>query len=128
MLGHRGTITPVIKFFVVNFSFQKKKKDNKIYFILFFVQRYRLYAISKHYGGMGGGHYVADATHTQSVAGVDAKWLHFNDSSVSDAELRSLVESAAYVLFYRRIDTIAPNEAGTWDVFLWVFFVFLLLM
>ena len=36
---------------------------------------YDLYAISNHYGGLGGGHYTAYAKN-------DSKWYQFNDSSV----------------------------------------------
>jgi ubiquitin carboxyl-terminal hydrolase 4/11/15 len=37
--------------------------------------RYELYAVSNHYGGMGGGHYTAYAKNKDI-------WYDFNDSSV----------------------------------------------
>ncbi|CAD8146174.1 unnamed protein product [Paramecium pentaurelia] len=57
---------------------------------------YDLFAVSNHYGGMGGGHYTAYAKNPMYNA-----WFDFNDSQVK--ELRSNpVTDAAYVLFYRR--------------------------
>lgn len=40
---------------------------------------YDLYAVSNHYGGLGGGHYTAFGQ------GVDSKWYCFDDSHVSPA-------------------------------------------
>eukprot|EP00808_Paulinella_micropora_P030219 g45117.t1 len=44
---------------------------------------YELYAVSNHYGGLGGGHYTAYAREEEGQKGGDDKWWHFNDSSVS---------------------------------------------
>lgn len=60
---------------------------------------YDLYAISNHYGGMGGGHYTAYAK------AKDGKWYRFDDSSVSPMDESAVKTSAAYVLFYRRKDS-----------------------
>ncbi|OMJ77878.1 hypothetical protein SteCoe_22441 [Stentor coeruleus] len=58
---------------------------------------YDLYAVSNHYGSMGGGHYTAYAKN------VNGNWYDFNDSSVSLLrDKSSLTSSAAYVLFYKR--------------------------
>ncbi|XP_047316679.1 ubiquitin carboxyl-terminal hydrolase 8 isoform X2 [Impatiens glandulifera] len=59
--------------------------------------RYMLYAISNHYGSMGGGHYTAFVNH-----GGD-QWYDFDDSHVSPVGEDRIKTSAAYVLFYRRI-------------------------
>lgn len=59
--------------------------------------RYELYAVSNHYGGMGGGHYTAYAKNNDV-------WYDFNDSSVHKVKSSEVVSSAAYMLFYRRID------------------------
>ena len=61
---------------------------------------YELFAISDHFGGLGGGHYTAMAKNP-----IDQQWYHFDDSSVSilpsdDALHRS--RSSAYMLFYCR--------------------------
>ena len=62
---------------------------------------YDCYAVSNHYGGLGGGHYTAYA---QSDDGV---WCHFDDSRVSTGvEPTEVVSSAAYVLYYRRRDVV----------------------
>jgi len=58
---------------------------------------YDLFAVSHHYGGFGGGHYVASAKNYY-----DEKWYHFNDSSVSLESEKDLTSSSAYVLFYRK--------------------------
>ncbi|KAJ1690524.1 hypothetical protein LUZ63_014679 [Rhynchospora breviuscula] len=59
---------------------------------------YRLYAVSNHYGGMGGGHYTAHVFHEGGN-----RWNNFDDSRVSQISEESIKTSAAYVLFYRRI-------------------------
>ncbi|XP_008800670.3 ubiquitin carboxyl-terminal hydrolase 9-like isoform X1 [Phoenix dactylifera] len=59
---------------------------------------YELYAISNHYGGLGGGHYSAYATLIE-----EDSWYHFADSHVSPVNEDEIKTSAAYVLFYRRV-------------------------
>ncbi|GAB4858108.1 ubiquitin-specific protease ubp10 [Ancistrocladus abbreviatus] len=59
---------------------------------------YELYAISNHYGGLGGGHYTAYAKLID-----ENKWYHFDDSHVSPVSEDGIKTSAAYVLFYRRV-------------------------
>ncbi|KAH1070983.1 hypothetical protein AAZX31_03G183800 [Glycine max] len=59
--------------------------------------RYVLYAISCHYGGLGGGHYTAFVRY-----GYD-KWYDFDDSRVESISEDMIKTPAAYVLFYRKI-------------------------
>ncbi|KAL1802822.1 hypothetical protein ACET3Z_031469 [Daucus carota] len=59
---------------------------------------YELYAVSNHYGGLGGGHYSA-----YSKLIDDDRWYHFDDSHVSPVSEADIRTSAAYVLFYRRV-------------------------
>lgn len=59
---------------------------------------YELYAVSNHYGSMGGGHYTAYAKLIN-----DNKWYNFDDSHVSPVGEDEIKTAAAYVLFYRRI-------------------------
>ncbi|XAR64800.1 Ubiquitinyl hydrolase 1 [Bertholletia excelsa] len=59
--------------------------------------RYMVYAISNHYGGMGGGHYTAFVQYGHD------RWFEFDDSHVSSVGEDQIKTSAAYVLFYRRI-------------------------
>jgi ubiquitin C-terminal hydrolase len=73
---------------------------------------YQLYAISNHMGGMGGGHYIAHATHEQSKAPSAAEWHCFDDGYVSHADQRVLTSPSAYLLFYRRKDSVAEDEAA----------------
>lgn len=58
---------------------------------------YDLYAVSQHYGSCGGGHYTA-------ICKNNGRWYDFNDSSVSASSESSVVNAAAYLLFYRRRD------------------------
>ncbi|KAJ3337935.1 CSN-associated deubiquitinating enzyme Ubp12 [Gonapodya sp. JEL0774] len=58
---------------------------------------YDLYAVSNHFGSMGGGHYTAYA---QSA--VDGHWYKFDDSSVSLTNEANVMTNSAYCLFYRR--------------------------
>eukprot|EP00808_Paulinella_micropora_P025630 g80954.t1 len=58
---------------------------------------YDLYAVSNHFGGLGGGHYTAYAQNL-----VNKKWYNLDDSSVSEVDPESVKTQAAYVLFYRR--------------------------
>ncbi|XP_027082554.1 ubiquitin carboxyl-terminal hydrolase 8 [Coffea arabica] len=60
--------------------------------------RYVLYAISNHYGSMGGGHYTAFVHHG------GGRWFDFDDSHVSPINEDKIKSSAAYVLFYRRVE------------------------
>ena len=58
---------------------------------------YDLYAVSNHYGSMGGGHYTAFGKN------INGNWYDFNDSSVSLLrDTSSITSAAAYVLFYKR--------------------------
>ncbi|CAI5531070.1 unnamed protein product [Closterium sp. Naga37s-1] len=72
---------------------------------------YELYAISNHYGGMGGGHYTAYVQ-----LGNERQWHTFDDSFVSPANESQIETPAAYVLFYRRVGSshhyaASQNEA-----------------
>ncbi|KIW35381.1 uncharacterized protein PV07_02079 [Cladophialophora immunda] len=59
---------------------------------------YDLIAVDNHYGGLGGGHYTAYAKNFYNNS-----WYEYNDSHVSSkTDPRSVVTSAAYLLFYRR--------------------------
>lgn len=67
---------------------------------------YELYAISNHYGGLGGGHYSAYCKLN------DGKWYHFDDSHVSPVNESDIKTSAAYVLFYQRVKTRASSKVS----------------
>ena len=60
-------------------------------------QIYDLFAIANHYGGMGFGHYVSFAKNP-----INKQLYEFNDSHVTRKEEGDLINSSAYVLFYRR--------------------------
>ncbi|PKA52294.1 Ubiquitin carboxyl-terminal hydrolase 8 [Apostasia shenzhenica] len=62
--------------------------------------RYDLYAISNHYGNMGGGHYTAYVYHE-----AEDRWYEFDDRHVYPVSEDNVRTSAAYVLFYKRIQT-----------------------
>ena len=56
---------------------------------------YDLFAVSQHYGSTGFGHYTA-------VCKNGDNWYKYDDSSVTKTSPSSALNSAAYVLFYRR--------------------------
>ena len=58
---------------------------------------YDLYAVSNHFGGMGGGHYTAFCQMPD-----DQGWFDFDDSHVSEVDVGKVQSPAAYVLFYHR--------------------------
>ncbi|GAA5907514.1 hypothetical protein JCM8208_001400 [Rhodotorula glutinis] len=58
---------------------------------------YDLYAVSNHFGGLGGGHYTAFAKNHEN-----GRWYDFDDSRVSEIQPDRIKSSAAYLLFYRR--------------------------
>jgi len=60
---------------------------------------YDLYAVSNHFGSLGGGHYTAFCKHR-----LDNHWYRYDDSYVEKINESEVVSSSAYVLFYRRRD------------------------
>lgn len=76
---------------------------------------YDLYAVSNHYGGLGGGHYTAYC----KMPGTGA-WYVYDDSSVREVPESQVLSPAAYVLFYRRKGSKVgrPEGAGV-GRFLW---------
>ncbi|XP_051131096.1 ubiquitin carboxyl-terminal hydrolase 5 [Andrographis paniculata] len=63
-------------------------------------QVYELYALTNHYGGMGSGHYTA---HIKLLD--ENKWYNFDDSHISPINEDEVKSAAAYVLFYKRINS-----------------------
>ncbi|XP_020266514.1 ubiquitin carboxyl-terminal hydrolase 8 [Asparagus officinalis] len=71
--------------------------------------RYRLYAISNHYGSMGGGHYTAYVHHEGAN-----RWYDFDDRHVNPlSDETSIKSSAAYVLFYQRVQAEDSDSRST---------------
>ena len=66
---------------------------------------YDCYAVSNHFGGLGGGHYTAYAR------GDDGSWSNFDDSRVTTGVDESeVVSSAAYCLYYKRKDIVFDKD------------------
>lgn len=60
---------------------------------------YDCYAVSNHFGGLGGGHYTA------YILSDDGTWCYYDDASVrTNEDPKKVVSTAAYVLYYRRRD------------------------
>jgi hypothetical protein len=70
---------------------------------------YKLYAVSQHYGGLGGGHYTAMCQNM-----LDNKWYKFNDESVTvvPGGGEKAVDDAAYVLFYTKQKTSLKQSSS----------------
>ena len=60
---------------------------------------YDCYAVSNHFGGLGGGHYTA------FILSDDGTWCDYDDSHITtNIDPERVVSSNAYVLYYRRQD------------------------
>jgi hypothetical protein len=60
---------------------------------------YDCYAVSNHFGGLGGGHYTA------YILSDDGTWCNYDDSHVTtNVDPVDVVSDSAYVLYYRRRD------------------------
>jgi len=62
-----------------------------------FVPKYEIFGVSRHCGGLGGGHYTADVK--CRLEGDNSRWYHFDDTRVSLQE-DSMETNDAYLLFY----------------------------
>ena len=67
-------------------------------------QVYDLFGVVCHSGSLYGGHYTAYCYNP-----VHGRWFDYNDSWVSAASEKDVVDASAYILFYRRRDA-GPNE------------------
>jgi len=71
---------------------------------------YDCYAVSNHFGGLGGGHYTAYAK------GDDGSWCNFDDSRVTTGVDESeVVSTSAYCLYYKRKDVVFNETEGNED-------------
>ena len=61
---------------------------------------YDLYGVCNHSGGVLGGHY------TSYVKNANDNWYHFNDTDVSEVDVKeNIISPKAYCLFYRKKET-----------------------
>jgi len=68
---------------------------------------YDLFAVTNHYGSLGGGHYTAYAKNPMKKM-----WYDFNDSSVSRQNPDEIVTGAGYLLFYKRREIEKVNGSS----------------
>ena len=64
--------------------------------------KYQLYAVSEHMGGLGGGHYTAQAR-VCTDSNPKGSWYSFNDSYVSCSSESQAHNKDGYILFYEKI-------------------------
>ena len=64
---------------------------------------YELYAVTHHFGGLGGGHYTAYGKHGN-------RWFNLDDSRVNVLIDEVIDPRSAYVLFWRRMDDDEEEE------------------
>ncbi|XP_073317409.1 ubiquitin carboxyl-terminal hydrolase 5-like [Primulina huaijiensis] len=91
---------PIHDFDLTNYVASKSNTQRQIY---------ELYALTNHYGGMGSGHYTA---HIKLLD--ENKWYNFDDSHLSPINEEDVKSVAAYVLFYRKVNSdkcSATNES-----------------
>lgn len=66
---------------------------------------YDCYAVSNHYGGLGGGHYTAYALHDDGV------WCYYDDTRITEnVDPKDVVTDAAYCVYYRRKDIVFDGD------------------
>jgi len=65
--------------------------------------RFKLYAVSNHYGTMDAGHYTAYCKNSQCN-----RWFKFDDQDVMEINGNEVRSAAAYILFYTAIDYQPP--------------------
>lgn len=66
---------------------------------------YDCYAVSNHFGNLGGGHYTAHALNSDGV------WCYYDDSRITtNVDPKEAVSDAAYVLYYRRRDVPTDQD------------------
>ncbi|KAK4262966.1 hypothetical protein QN277_028451 [Acacia crassicarpa] len=95
----KNKLDTFVNFPIHNLNLTKYVKSNGKPYV------YDLYAISNHYGGLGGGHYTAYAKLID-----ENRWYHFDDGHVTPAAESEIKSAAAYVLFYQRV---TPSEGET---------------
>ncbi|KAI8837580.1 hypothetical protein BC829DRAFT_404956, partial [Chytridium lagenaria] len=71
---------------------------------------YDLFAVSNHFGGLGGGHYTAYAKNP-----VNGSWYDFDDSRVNPVDESDVKTPAAYMLFYQRRNGAPVDLKSTLD-------------
>jgi ubiquitin carboxyl-terminal hydrolase 8 len=62
--------------------------------------KYDLYGVCNHTGNVNNGHYTA------FVKNISNEWLHFNDVSVTPISPAQVITPMAYILFYRKKNTL----------------------
>ncbi|KAK6145183.1 hypothetical protein DH2020_022003 [Rehmannia glutinosa] len=82
---------PIHDFDLTNYVANKNNTQRQIY---------ELYALTNHYGGMGSGHYTA---HIKLLD--ENRWYNFDDSHISPINEDDVKSAAAYVLFYKRVNS-----------------------
>lgn len=82
----------------------KKKRKSKVT-ITDGTSNYDLFAMVRHQGSSGGGHYLA---YTKSH--VTQQWYRFSDHEVSQVTEDQIAKQEAYVLFYRRQADVASQR------------------
>lgn len=66
--------------------------------------KFKLYAVSNHYGTMDAGHYTAYCKNPEFN-----RWFKFDDQDVMEINGNEVRSAAAYILFYTAIDYQAPK-------------------
>ncbi|XP_073062094.1 ubiquitin carboxyl-terminal hydrolase 5-like isoform X3 [Primulina eburnea] len=82
---------PIHDFDLTNYVASKSNTQRQIY---------ELYSLTNHYGSMGSGHYTA---HIKLLD--ENKWYNFDDSHISPINEEDVKSAAAYVLFYRKVNS-----------------------
>lgn len=89
---------------MVDFSVNDLNLEDVVKSIKPWYTRFKLYAVSNHYGTMDAGHYTAYCRNSEY-----RKWFKFDDQDVMEIKENEVRSTAAYILFYTAIDYKAPQ-------------------
>ncbi len=97
----RNNLSNLVKFPIENLNigeyvqYKENKQENYLY---------DLFAVANHKGSLDQGHYYAYCKNKENK-----KWYEFNDKNVKEIEEKNIITSQAYILFYKKKQSLFPN-------------------
>ena len=97
----RNNVSNLVKFPIENLNigeyiqYKENKQENYLY---------DLFAVANHKGTLDKGHYYAYCKNKDNK-----KWYEFNDSNVKEIEEKNIITSQAYILFYKKKQSLFPD-------------------
>jgi ubiquitin carboxyl-terminal hydrolase 4/11/15 len=97
----RNNLSNLVKFPIENLNigeyvqYKENKQENYLY---------DLFAVANHKGSLDQGHYYAYCKNKENK-----KWYEFNDKNVKEIEEKNIITSQAYILFYKKKQSLFPD-------------------